>query len=53
VTGPQRFHAFVGAVLVVHLAFATLLARAPRWQGTLGRTRLAPIAEALAEPVPA
>jgi hypothetical protein len=40
-------------VLIVHLAFATLLARAPRWEGTLGQTRLGPIAEALREPVPA
>jgi hypothetical protein len=47
VTGARRFHAFVGAVLVVHLAFATLLARAPRWEGTLGQTRLGPVAEAL------
>jgi tetratricopeptide (TPR) repeat protein len=27
--------------------FATLLARAPRWKGTLGQTRLGPIAKAL------
>jgi hypothetical protein len=46
-TGARRFHAFVGAVLVVHLGLATLLARAPRWEGTLGQTRLSPIAEAL------
>jgi Transposase DDE domain len=47
VTGARRFHAFVGAVLVVHLVFATLLAKAPRWEGTLGQTRLGPVAEAL------
>jgi Transposase DDE domain/Transposase domain (DUF772) len=46
-TGARRFHAFVGAVLVVHLGLATLLASAPRWEGTLGQTRLSPIAEAL------
>lgn len=47
VTGSRRFHAFVGAVMVIHLAFATLLARAPRWEGALGQTRLGPIAQAL------
>jgi hypothetical protein len=53
VTGSRRFHAFVGAVMVVHLVFATLLARAPRWEGTLGQTRLGPVAEALRQPEPA
>jgi Transposase DDE domain/Transposase domain (DUF772) len=47
VTGARRFHAFVGVVLVVHLGLATLLASAPRWEGTLGGTRLGPIAQAL------
>jgi len=47
ITGAQRFHAFVGVVLVVHAAFATLLARAPRWEGTLCQTRLSPIQKAL------
>jgi hypothetical protein len=50
VTGARRFHGFVGAVLVVQLVFATLLAKAPRWEGTLGQTRLGPIAKALREP---
>ena len=50
VTGARRFHGLVGAVMVVQLAFATLLAKAPRWEGTLGQTRLGPIAEALREP---
>jgi Transposase DDE domain/Transposase domain (DUF772) len=50
VTGARRFHAFVGVVMVVHLVFATLLAKAPRWEGTLGQTRLGPVAEALREP---
>jgi DDE family transposase/transposase-like protein DUF772 len=49
VTGARRFHALVGTVLVVHLVFATLLAKAPRWEGTLGQTRLGPIAKALSE----
>jgi hypothetical protein len=53
VRGARRFHAFVGAVLVVHLLFATLLAKAPRWEGTLGQTRLGPVAEALRQPQPA
>jgi len=47
VTGARRFHGFVGTVLVVQLLFATLLAAAPRWEGTLGQTRLGPIAKAL------
>lgn len=47
VTGPERFFAHVSTVMVVHLAFATLLARAPRREGTLSRTRLSPIAQAL------
>ena len=50
VTGARRFHAFVGVVMVVHLLFATLLAKAPRWEGTLGQTRLGPVAEALRQP---
>ena len=37
----------VGVVLAVHAAFATLLASAPRREGTLCKLRLGPIAEAL------
>ena len=47
VTGPERFHAHVGTVMLVHVGLATLLAACPRWEGTLGQTRLSPIAEAL------
>lgn len=47
VTGSRRFFAHLGVVMVVHAAFATLLARAPRWEGTLGHTKLSPIARAL------
>lgn len=50
VTGARRFQGFVGAVLVVHQVMATLLAKAPRWEGTLGQTRLSPIAKALYQP---
>jgi hypothetical protein len=46
-TGSRRFVAEVGVVLAVHAAFATLLASAPRREGTLGQLRLSPIAEAL------
>ena len=53
VTGSRRFHAFVGVVMVVHLVFAVLLAQAPRWEGTLGQTRLGPVAEALRQPTTA
>src|SRR5262245_34399332 len=45
--GSRRFVAQVGVVLAVHAAFATLLASAPRREGTLGKIRLNPIAEAL------
>jgi hypothetical protein len=47
VTGSRRFVAQVGVVLAVHAVFATLLAMAPRREGTLGRIRLSPIAAAL------
>jgi hypothetical protein len=47
VTGSHRFLAQVGVVLAVHATFATLLASASRWEGTLGKVRLGPIAEAL------
>jgi hypothetical protein len=47
VTGSRRFFAQVGVVLAVHAAFATLLASAPRREGTLGKTGLSPVAEAL------
>jgi hypothetical protein len=46
-TGSRRFMAGVGVVLAVHAAFATLLASAPRREGTLGKIGLSPIAEAL------
>ena len=49
VFGARRFHGHVGAVMVVHLAFATLLARAGRYEGTFGRMSLSPIAKALDE----
>jgi hypothetical protein len=52
VVGARRFHAFVGAVMVVHLVFATLLARAPRWEGSMGQTRLGKVAEVLRQPPP-
>jgi hypothetical protein len=46
-TGSRRFFALLGVILVVHAAFAMLLAMAPRREGTLGQTRLGPIAQAL------
>ncbi len=46
-TGSRRFVAQVGVVLAVHAAFATLLAAAPRREGTLGKQRLSPVADAL------
>ena len=47
VKGSRRFVAQVGVVLAVHAAFATLLASAPRREGTLSQTRMSPVAEAL------
>jgi len=47
VAGSTRFHAWLGTVMVVHAAFALLLASLPRRDGTLGRMRIGPIAEAL------
>jgi hypothetical protein len=49
VVGSRRFCAHVSAVLVVHLAFATLLAKAQRYEGSLGMMKLSPIAERLQE----
>jgi len=46
-TGARRFVAQVGVVMLVHAAFATLLAAAPRREGTLGKMQLSPIARAL------
>ena len=43
----RRFFAQVGAVMIVYAAFATLLASAPRHEGTLSQMRLSPIAQAL------
>jgi hypothetical protein len=49
VYGSRRFHGHVGAVMVVHLAFATLLAQAARYEGSFGKMSLSPIAKALHE----
>lgn len=48
IRGARRFVANVGAVMVVHAAFATVLASVPRREGTtLGGMKLSPIAKAL------
>lgn len=47
IVGSRRFHAMIGTVMVVHLAFATVLAMMPRREGTLGKLRLGPIQKAL------
>lgn len=47
VTGAERFGALLGTVMVVHVGLASLLAGAPRREGTLGKMRLSPIAQAL------
>ena len=46
-TGSRRFFALLGVIMVVHASFATLLAMTPRREGTLGQTKLSPIAQAL------
>jgi DDE family transposase/transposase-like protein DUF772 len=47
--GAPRFHGFLGTVMVVHVALATVLASLPRREGTLGKMKLSPIAAALQE----
>ena len=47
ISGARRFRAFIGAVMVVHLGLATLLAATPRRHGPLGKMRLGPIQKAL------
>ena len=47
VTGAERFHGHVATIMIVHAVMATLLASAPRHDGTLGQTRLLPVAQAL------
>lgn len=47
VVGARRFCAHVSAVLVIHLACATLLAKAQRTEGSFGTLRLSPIAKKL------
>jgi hypothetical protein len=49
VVGSRRFCAHVSAVLIVHLAFATLLAKAQRREGSFGTMTLSPIAKKLQE----
>lgn len=49
VYGSRRFHAHVGAVLIVHLGLATVLAQTERYEGTYGTMRLSPIARKLRE----
>lgn len=49
VRGARRFCGYVNAVMVVCVAFATLLAKTARREGSMGDTRLSPIALALQE----
>ncbi len=53
ITGGRRFAAQVGVVMVVHAGLALLLAAAPRRNGTLGKTRLSAIQQALRQPAAA
>lgn len=45
--GAARFHAQVAVVMLVHQAFARVLAESPRYDGVLGITRLGPVQKAL------
>jgi hypothetical protein len=47
--GSRRFHAYIGVIMVVCVGFATLLAMTRRREGSMGDTRLSPIALALRE----
>jgi hypothetical protein len=47
VTGAERFHAKIGAILIVQQAFATLLASTPRTADHKGHTGLGPVQRAL------
>jgi hypothetical protein len=47
IVGGPRFHALLGAIMVVHLGMATVLASLPRREGTLGTMKLSPIAKTL------
>jgi hypothetical protein len=49
IAGAARFFAFLGAVMVVHAGLATLLASAPRREGTLGKMHLGAVQKALRE----
>jgi hypothetical protein len=49
ITGPHRFWDNVSVMMLIHPAFATLLARAPRREGSLGKLRLGPVQKALAQ----
>jgi Transposase DDE domain/Transposase domain (DUF772) len=49
IVGGPRFHALLGAIMVVHLGLATVLASLPRREGTLGKMKLSPIAKVLQE----
>jgi hypothetical protein len=40
ITGPTRFHALIGTVMIVHVGLATLLASTPRKDGPLGTMHL-------------
>jgi len=47
IRGAARFYGYVSAVMLVHLAFATVLAGSRRNPGTLGAMGLGPVQEAL------
>jgi hypothetical protein len=49
IAGAARFFAFLGTVMVVHAGLATLLASAPRREGTLGKMHLGAVQKALRE----
>lgn len=52
INGARRFHARLHTVMLVHIVLAYLLATCPKWEGTLNKTRLSPIAQALKDKQP-
>ena len=52
IVGGARFHAMFSTLMIVHAAFATLLATAPRHSGTLNQTQMSKITKAAQPPPP-
>jgi hypothetical protein len=53
IAGSSRFCGLLGTIMIVHAGMATLLASASRYEGTLSKAGLGPIAKALREKIKA